>query len=112
MMSPLNVFEVAIANAEGQWIIPPTIIHHQMTKRELFAVNVESLRNEAAFSKFYGDADETEARGMGERTATWRELGQELEAYLKRGSDRHMVRLVTFQLRLARSIHRACVHRL
>lgn len=84
MMSPLNVFEVAIANAEGQWIIPPTIIHHQMTKRELFAANVESLRNEAAFSKFYGDADETEARGMGERTATWRELGQELEAYLKR----------------------------
>jgi len=36
------------------------------------------------FCKFYGDVDTSEARGIGKRTATWKELGKELEAYIKR----------------------------
>lgn len=38
--------------------------------------------NNLVFSKFYGDANETKARGNGERMATWKELGQELESYI------------------------------
>jgi hypothetical protein len=81
-ISHLNVFEIAIANANGQWIIPPTIINYEITKRELFEANAGTLVNNLVFSKFYGDANETEARGNGKRTATWKGLGQELESYI------------------------------
>jgi hypothetical protein len=78
------VFEIAIANAEGQWIIPPTIIHHEMTKKELFRANAAKLLNSLVFCKLYGDVHTTEARGIGKRSATWKELGKELEAYIKK----------------------------
>jgi hypothetical protein len=79
---PFERNEIAIANANGQWIIPPTIINHEITKRELFEANAGTLVNNLVFSKFYGDANETEARGNGKRTATGKELGQELESYI------------------------------
>jgi hypothetical protein len=74
---PLNVFEIAIANANGQWIIPPTITNHEITKMELFEANAGTLVNNLMFSKFYGEAKKTEAKGNGKRTVTWKELGQE-----------------------------------
>jgi len=83
-ISNLNVFEIAIANAEGQWIIPPTIIHHEMTKKELFRANAAKILNSLVFCKFYGNVDATEARGIGKRTATRKKLGKELEAYIKK----------------------------
>jgi hypothetical protein len=83
-ISHLNVFEIAIANAEGQWIIPPTIFHHEMTKKELFRASAAKILNSLLFCKFYGDVDTTEARGIGKRTATWKELGKELEAYIRK----------------------------
>lgn len=55
-----------------------------MTKKELFRANAAKLLNSLVFCKFYGDVDATEARSIGKRTATWKELGKELEAYIKK----------------------------
>jgi len=50
----------------------------------LFRANAAKLLNSLVFCKFYGDVDATKARGIGERTATWKELGKGLEAYTKK----------------------------
>ena len=79
--SHLNVFQVAVRNADGDWIIEPTIIHHHVSKHDLHDHNKDALRYGRNFTKFYGEIDDTEAKGIGSRTATWSSIGQELETY-------------------------------
>jgi hypothetical protein len=82
-MSHLNVFEIAIMNAEGHWIIPPTVIHHCISKSALFGRSSSNPRHKNLIAKYYGDIDEDESIGVGERSATWQEIGAQLDAYTK-----------------------------
>lgn len=83
-LSPLNIFEIALRNADGGWIIKPTIIHHQISKQDLYTHNAPFLKYDNGLIKFYGEIDATEAKGVGSRTATWKAIGQELEIYVKK----------------------------
>ena len=82
-MSHLDVFEIAIMNAEGHWIIPPTVIHHGISKSALFGRSPSNPRHKNLIAKYNGDIDEDESIGVGERSATWQEIGAQLDAYTK-----------------------------
>jgi hypothetical protein len=89
------VFQVAIANALGEWIIPPTVISHQSSASELnrkawkafrARTNSESLQQspaewrmwEGLVMKFHEEVD-----GDITTRRTWEEIAGQLRAYTK-----------------------------
>jgi hypothetical protein len=86
-LSPLNIFEIALRNADGGWIIKSTITHHQISKQDLYTHNAPFLKYDNGLIKFYGEIDAIEAKGVGSRTATWKAIGQELEIYVKKNGS-------------------------
>ena len=84
------IFEVALSNAEGKWVVPPTTINHSMPVGELanliysagrqYGLNAEQMGiNLHSVKKFYPRADwsrETEG-------STWAEIAQKIETYVE-----------------------------
>jgi hypothetical protein len=85
--SHTDIYEVAIMDARGEWIIQPTTIHHRLPKKELACTGRElsGRTRKAQIRKHYGEFDDTEAIGIGGRSATWQEIGQALQSYV----DKH-----------------------
>jgi hypothetical protein len=90
------IFEFALANARGNWIVPPTAINHRMPKQEFAKrlMDAQSQRRhkfgsaiydrelmiwKSQLAKFYGGADwadETPGR-------TWAEIAEMINKYTK-----------------------------
>jgi len=97
-MKEKGVFQVAIANALGEWIVPPTTINHQIPTLDLSSKGwkvLEAKYNnlpldghtktqlikawrmwQASIVKFYGQLSEDETSGL-----TWDEIALQLRTY-------------------------------
>jgi hypothetical protein len=75
------VWQVAIADASGNWIVPLTTINHCMSKQALFdrgQLLEESRRYENTIARFYGVVDEDETPGL-----TWEEIADLIDQHTK-----------------------------
>lgn len=97
-MKEESVFEIAIANALGKWIIPPTTINHQISTLDLSCKGWGVLETkykilpltdhtpthrarawrkwQSSIAKFYGQLSEDETTGL-----TWYEIALQLRTY-------------------------------
>jgi hypothetical protein len=89
------VFEIALANANGDWIVPPTSINHKITISELFQKGVAYLlpsqgdssqhnhtdrihRFRSQIAKYYGSSNKSETPGL-----SWEEIAEAIADYIK-----------------------------
>lgn len=100
-MKEKGVFQLAIANALGEWIVPPTTINHQISTSDLSSKGwkvLEAKYNnlpldghtktqlikawriwQASIVKFYGQSSEDETSGL-----TWDEIALQLRTYTEK----------------------------
>ncbi len=83
-ISHIDVFEIAMMNAEGDWIIPPTAINHHLSKSDLLSRGSSYIPYKMLISRYYGEINKKEAKGISERNATWKEIGKQFQAYVKK----------------------------
>jgi hypothetical protein len=82
IFGPDAVFQIAIADARGDWIVPLTTINHRLPKRTLFerahllGWTEDRFKYEKAAIKFYGVANDNETEGL-----TWEEVGRLLKRH-------------------------------
>ena len=79
------VWQVAIADASGNWIVPLTTINHRISKLALFErgqLLEERRRYECTIARFYGVVDESETPGL-----TWEEIANLIDQHIKVDSN-------------------------
>lgn len=94
-----GIFELALANAHGNWIVPPTSINHHISTKELYEkakshwlsktrdnphineYRLEHLRTQfyywrSLILKYYGSIDDAETPGL-----SWEEIADLIDKY-------------------------------
>jgi len=85
------IFQIAVANALGEWIVPPSSINHCMSTLEYFKKlklcsqqhrrgnnTYHGLLWKGQFAMHYGNVDEIPTRGI-----SWNEIGDMVDSYTK-----------------------------
>jgi hypothetical protein len=90
-----SVFEIALANANGDWIVPPTSINHSIAISELYQKGVAhllstqkdssqqenremSFRFRSQIAKYYGSPNDHETPGL-----SWEKIAEAIADYTK-----------------------------
>lgn len=77
------IFQIAISNALGEWIVSGSTINHCMSRREHFE-NVKVWKHQ--FAMCYGSANE-----MPTEAITWYEIGHMIVSYTKVSKPRSLL---------------------
>ncbi|RDL32386.1 uncharacterized protein BP5553_08842 [Venustampulla echinocandica] len=86
------IFQIAVSNALGEWIVPPPSINHHMSTREYFEKltscckkhgggqnTYHGLFYQGQFEKYYGSIDQMTTQGL-----SWNEIGDLFDSYMKK----------------------------
>lgn len=82
-----RVFQIAMANARGEWIVPQTNINHKKPTADLVVVDCRQFRraggywdNADTICNVYGSVNDTLMSGL-----TWKEISDQIDQYTRVG---------------------------